>query len=83
MIIRVPVEGLVRIRNKPKGQGALTLWRLQREGQVETWKESDKVGALTRWEIQGGTSWDTERKRASRERRKEKGVSRQRVGCST
>jgi len=36
MIIRVPVEELVRIQNEAKGQGALTLWRLQREGQVET-----------------------------------------------
>ena len=42
-------------RKQAKGQGALTLRRLQREGRVETWKESDKGGALTRWELQQGT----------------------------
>ena len=32
-------------------QGALTLWRWQREGQVRTWKVT-KQGALTPWRWQ-------------------------------
>ena len=48
--------------NKPTEQCALTNWRPHREGQVRTWKETDRAMRTHLLETaQGGTSQDTER----------------------
>ena len=47
-------------------QGALTLWRWQREGLVRTQKETDRARRTNHLETaEGGTSQDTERNRPS------------------
>jgi len=49
---------------KATDQGTLTFWRWQREGQVRTRKESDRLRHTHFLEMaEGGTSQDTERKR--------------------
>ena len=56
-------------RKKATKQGALTLWRQQREGQVrtQTWKESNQArGAHILETAEGGTSQDMERKQPSK-----------------
>ena len=51
---------------KPTDRGALTSWRPHREGQVRTWKETDRAMRTHVLETtQGGTSQDTERNRPS------------------
>ena len=53
-------------RKNPTERGALTLWRQHREGQVRTWKESDRArGTHFLDTASGGTSQDTERIRQS------------------
>ena len=53
-------------RKKATGQGALTPWRQQREGQVRTWKESNQARGTYKLEIaEGWTSQDMERKQPS------------------
>jgi len=48
-------------------QGTLTIWRLQREGLVRTWKESDRVRHTHNLETaEGGTCQDMEGKRLSK-----------------
>ena len=48
-------------------QGALTLWRPQREGQVRTQKESDQTrGTHSLETTEGGTSQDMEREQPSK-----------------
>ena len=43
-------------------EGALTSWRLQKEGQVRTWKESNQASVTHFLETtEGETSQDTER----------------------
>jgi hypothetical protein len=50
----------------PTEQGALTNWRQHREGQVRTWKESDRARRTHELETtSGGTSQDMERIRPS------------------
>jgi hypothetical protein len=49
-------------RKNPTKRGALTIWRPRREGQVKTWKESDRARRTHELEtVSGGTSQDTER----------------------
>ena len=46
----------------PTGRGALTSWRRHREGQVRTWKESDRAsGTYVLETASGRTRQDTER----------------------
>src|SRR5579863_8793849 len=48
-------------------QGALTLWRWQRGGQVRTWKESDQTRGTHGLEMaEEGTSQDTQIKQLSK-----------------
>ena len=48
-------------------KGVLTAWRLQREGQVRTWKESKQVrGTHSLETTEGGTCQDMQRKQLSK-----------------
>ena len=46
-------------------KGALTPWRLQREGQVRTWKESNQVRGTYSLETTEGGTWSGHGKKAT------------------
>ena len=53
-------------RRKTIEQGALTIWRRQKDGQVRTWKENNRARDAHRLEMaEGGTSQNTEAKQPS------------------